>query len=245
MECNGCTVVGERFRREITAVYRYDTASTARACAHLEQDFPTPMARRSLGKARPGSWRAFRPEAISTTRVAPVPAARTGRVRVLGLDPGSLRTGYGVIEVDGPELTCIAQGTIDVQGDEFALRLRRIHEFLAQLLVEHRPDEIAIERVFVSQNVDSALKLGQARGAALAAVPREISVHEYAPRAVKMAVVGSGAAAKVQIQHMVVRLLQLPGKLQADAADALAIAICHANHRRLRVLEATALTVSR
>jgi crossover junction endodeoxyribonuclease RuvC len=203
------------------------------------------MARRSLGKARSGSWRAFRPDAMMAAVAVPVFAGSSGRVRVLGLDPGSLRTGYGVIEVEGPELRCVAQGTINVQGDEFALRLRRIHEALAELLAEHRPDEIAIERVFVSQNVDSALKLGQARGAALAAVPRDISVHEYAPRAVKMAVVGSGAAAKPQIQHMVLRLLQLSGKLQADAADALAIAICHANHRRLRVLESKALGVSR
>ena len=104
---------------------------------------------------------------------------------------------------------------------------------MAELISQYAPREIAVERVFLSKNADSALKLGQARGAALAAVPAALVVHEYAPRAIKLAVVGVGGAEKVQVAHMVKQLLRLELKLAADAADALAVAICHANSRRL------------
>ena len=107
---------------------------------------------------------------------------------------------------------------------------------MAELIALHAPQEIAVERVFLSKNADSALKLGQARGAALAAVPVALGVHEYAPRAIKLAVVGVGGAEKTQVAHMVKQLLRLEMRLAADAADALAVAICHANSRRLEMI---------
>ncbi len=179
------------------------------------------------------SWRSYRPEA---GKVAPVAAAVVrmsplGRARILGLDPGSLRTGFGVIDCSGGSLTIVAQGCIATAGGPLADRLRIIHARVAELIALHRPEEVAVERVFLSKNADSALKLGQARGAALAAVPATLGVHEYAPRAVKLAVVGVGAAEKTQVAHMVKQLLRLDLRLGADAADALAIAICHANNR--------------
>ena len=113
----------------------------------------------------------------------------------------------------------------------------QIHARITELIAEHAPREIAIERVFLSKNADSALKLGQARGAALAAVPQALGVHEYAPRAIKLAVVGVGGAEKTQVAHMVRQLLRLEARLTADAADALAVAIYHANsHRRIERL---------
>jgi len=155
-------------------------------------------------------------------------------VRVLGIDPGSLVTGYGVIDISGTRLAFVECGCVRTSGGEIAERLREIFEGIGQVLVRARPHEIAIERVFVNRNPDSALKLGQARGAALAATfGQQLPVFEYAARAVKQGVVGSGSADKVQVQHMVRALLALQGKLQADAADALAVAICHANHRQL------------
>src|SRR5262249_22324736 len=110
--------------------------------------------------------------------------------------------------------------------------LRTIHARVAELIALHAPHEIAVERVFLSKNADSALKLGQARGAALAAIPQALDVHEYAPRAIKLAVVGVGGAEKTQVAHMVKHLLRLDLRLTADAADALAVAICHANSFR-------------
>jgi len=159
-----------------------------------------------------------------------------GAARILGLDPGSLRTGYGVIDCAGGTLTIVAQGCIATAGGPLADRLRIIHAKVTQLIQEHRPQEIAVERVFLSKNADSALKLGQARGAALAAIPATLGVHEYAPRAIKLAVVGVGGAEKSQVAHMVRHLLALEIKLGADAADALAVAICHANSRRFEPL---------
>jgi crossover junction endodeoxyribonuclease RuvC len=155
-----------------------------------------------------------------------------GAARILGLDPGSLRTGYGVIDCAGGTLTIVAQGCIATAGGPLADRLRIIHAKVTQLIQEHRPQEIAVERVFLSKNADSALKLGQARGAAIAAVPATLGVHEYAPRAIKLAVVGVGGAEKSQVAHMVRHLLAIEMKLGADAADALAVAICHAHSRR-------------
>jgi len=160
-----------------------------------------------------------------------------GSARILGLDPGSLRTGFGVIDCIRGELHIVAQGCIATAGGPLADRLRIIHAKVVELIAEHRPQEIAIERVFLSKNADSALKLGQARGAALAAVPVALGVHEYAPRAIKLAVVGVGGAEKAQVAHMVKQLLRVEMRLGADAADALAVAICHAHSRRLEQLE--------
>lgn len=159
--------------------------------------------------------------------------------RILGIDPGSQRTGVGIIEVDDggrlahvfhAPLELLARG--DAAADAFPLRLKRLLDGLSEVIATHRPDEVAIEQVFMARNPDSALKLGQARGAALCAVVmRDLPVHEYAAREVKLAVVGKGGAEKQQIQHMVGLMLNLHGKLQADAADALAVAITHAHVR--------------
>jgi crossover junction endodeoxyribonuclease RuvC len=158
------------------------------------------------------------------------PAAAV-RVRVLGIDPGSRRTGFGVIDCNGSELAYVASGTIDVTAGEFTQRLRTIFERMRELIGEYQPTEIAVERVFVSKNADSALKLGQARGAALCAVlGGDTRIFEYAPRAVKRALVGHGAAEKAQVAWMVRRALAFEGRLTADAADALALAVCHAQH---------------
>src|SRR5690349_21967330 len=177
------------------------------------------------------SWRAFqpgeqRPAPAAITRILPGAPAR-----ILGLDPGSLRTGFGVIDCSAGTLTVVAQGCIATSGGPLADRLRVIHARVSELIGLHRPQEVAVERVFLSKNADSALELGQARGAALAAVPASLGVHEYAPRAVKLAVVGAGGAEKTQVAHMVKQLLRVDLRLAADAADALAIAICHAHTR--------------
>jgi crossover junction endodeoxyribonuclease RuvC len=148
------------------------------------------------------------------------------------LDPGSLRTGFGIIDCERGTLRIVAQGCIATSTGPFTDRLRMIHAKVVELIATHRPQEIAVERVFLSKNVDSALKLGQARGAALAAVPATLGVHEYAARAIKLAVVGVGGAEKIQVQHMVKHLLAIEMRLPADAADALAVAICHAHSRR-------------
>ncbi|WP_386067552.1 crossover junction endodeoxyribonuclease RuvC [Tahibacter sp. UC22_41] len=154
--------------------------------------------------------------------------------RILGVDPGSQRTGVGIIDTDPTGKTVhVFHATVNLlDNDSFMLRLKQLFEDLGAIIETYRPDEVAIERVFMAKNPDSALKLGQARGAALCAVvTRNLSVAEYAPKEIKQAVVGGGGADKAQIQHMVGVLLQLPGKLQADAADALAIALTHAHTR--------------
>jgi crossover junction endodeoxyribonuclease RuvC len=183
------------------------------------------------------SWRNYRPATAATVAaVAPVlRMSPQGRARILGLDPGSLRTGFGIIDCAGGALTIVAQGCIATSGGALADRLRVIHARVAELIERHEPQEVAVERVFLSKNADSALKLGQARGAALAAVPSAIGVHEYAPRAVKLAVVGIGGAEKSQVALMVKQLLRVELRLAADAADALAVAICHANNSRVRI----------
>ena len=186
-----------------------------------------------MSRYRTRSWRAFDPAAPAPTLPPSGP-----NVRILGLDPGSRRTGFGIVECRGPELSLIAHGCLDVSAAGSAARLRLIFEGLAALVGEHHPGEIAVERVFVSRNVDSALKLGQARGAALCAVPRGVPVFEYAPRAIKLALVGTGAAEKFQVAHMVRMLLGIAGALSADGADALAVAVCHAHTRRLGALAA-------
>jgi crossover junction endodeoxyribonuclease RuvC len=182
------------------------------------------------------SWRAYRPGTAVTAMRSTVRVSSSGSARILGLDPGSLRTGFGVIDCVRGELRIVAQGCIATAGGPLADRLRIIHAKVSELIELHRPQEIAVERVFLSKNADSALKLGQARGAAIAAVPAMLGVHEYAPRAIKLAVVGVGGAEKTQVAHMVKQLLAIELRLTADAADALAVAICHAHSRRLEQL---------
>lgn len=149
-------------------------------------------------------------------------------MRILGIDPGSRCTGYGIIEVRGDRALCITHGVIKTGGAEFPQRLGVIFSGLQELISLHHPDAVAVESVFVSRNPSSALKLGQARGAAIcAAIERGLPVSEYSPRSVKQAIVGRGGAEKEQVEHMVVVLLQLKEKLAEDAADALAVALCH------------------
>lgn len=152
--------------------------------------------------------------------------------RVLGIDPGSVVTGYGVIDTDGHRNVYVCHGHIRVKGDSFATRLGHIHRALSDVLEEWHPEEVAIEQVFVSNNPMSALKLGQARGAAITAVvSRELAVFEYSARSVKQVVAGTGSAEKTQVQTMVKAQLDIKRVLQADAADGLAVAICHAHSR--------------
>ena len=154
-------------------------------------------------------------------------------IRIMGIDPGSRITGYGVIEVQGRRTVHIASGCVRMEDEDFPQRLRTIFEGLGEVLECHRPTEIAIEKVFMQRNADSALKLGQARGAAICAVvSRSLSIAEYSPRQIKQALVGRGAAAKEQVQHMVKTLLQLVESPQEDAADALACALCHSHTRQ-------------
>jgi crossover junction endodeoxyribonuclease RuvC len=151
-------------------------------------------------------------------------------LRILGIDPGLRVTGFGVIEQTGSTLRYITSGCVRSGEGELAARLRVILEGLAQVIGEHRPEEVAIEKVFVNVNPHSTLLLGQARGTAIcAAVIAGLPVAEYTALQVKQAVVGKGHAKKEQVQHMVKRLLALPGDPSPDAADALACAICHAH----------------
>ncbi len=149
---------------------------------------------------------------------------------ILGIDPGSRTTGFGVIRRTGQKIEYIVSGCIRTGEGELPERLKKIYDGVSELISTYQPEQFAIEQVFMGKNADSALKLGQARGVAIvAAVQQGLPVAEYAPRTIKQAVVGKGGAAKEQVQHMVQYLLKLPGIPQADAADALAIAICHAN----------------
>jgi len=157
-------------------------------------------------------------------------------LRILGLDPGSRRTGFGVIDCRGPDSVHFTHGCISASGATLAERLRVIFEGVRELVSQHRPQEVAVEQVFVKRNADSALKLGQARGAVLSALPAGLPIFEYAPRTIKLAVVGFGGAEKRQVAHMIRALLRLDGRIAADASDALAIAVCHAHSRRLREL---------
>jgi crossover junction endodeoxyribonuclease RuvC len=187
-----------------------------------------------------------RPQSLADLASYRREVALPAKVRILGLDPGSLRTGYAVVENDGARVAYLVSGAIKTSGETLAERLQEIFAGVDRLANEFRPDEVAIERVFMHRNADSALKLGQARGAALSATfvvrPR---VFEYAAREVKLAVVGTGAAQKEQVQLMVKRLLNIVGPLTADAADALAIALCHAHSRRLYGLASVAAGAAR
>ena len=159
----------------------------------------------------------------------PIPIPKSATVRVLGIDPGSQCTGFGLVDATGPRLTYVASGVIRTGQGEFAARLCEIFRCIQSVVAEYRPQEIAIERVFVNRNPDSALKLGQARGAAICGTAdANAEVFEYATRQIKQAVVGSGSAEKTQVQLMMKSLLRLEGPVAADAADALAAAVCHA-----------------
>ncbi len=150
---------------------------------------------------------------------------------ILGLDPGLARTGWGIIAADGNRLTHIAHGAITTRpADSLAMRLQALHGGLAHLLATHRPEEAAVEEVFVNKNAQSTLKLGQARGVVLLSVAH-LPVAEHATRLVKKAIVGTGAAEKAQIIAMVQRLLPGCGPLGEDEADALAVAVAHAHLR--------------
>ncbi len=150
-------------------------------------------------------------------------------VRVLGIDPGSQCTGFGVVDATGPRLAYVASGVIRTQQGEFSVRLCEIFRCIRTVVAQYRPQEIAIERVFVNRNPDSALKLGQARGAAICGtVDANAEIFEYATRQIKQAVVGTGSAEKAQVQLMMRSILKLDGPVAADAADALAAAVCHA-----------------
>jgi crossover junction endodeoxyribonuclease RuvC len=160
-------------------------------------------------------------------------ASVIGSVRILGIDPGSQITGFGVVDVVGNRTTAVEWGSIRT-GGEHSDRLRSIFTALGEIVREYHPAEIAIERVFLSRNADSALKLGQARAAAICATfDANVPIYEYSARHIKKAVVGSGGAEKDQVQRMVRMILGLEQALAADAADALAAAICHANARTL------------
>lgn len=152
-------------------------------------------------------------------------------MRVLGIDPGLRATGWGVIEVNGSRLSHIANGVCRSDAASLALRLMQIHGGLAEVLQIYRPTAAAVESTFVNKDGAGTLKLGQARGVALLALAQSgLEIGEYAPNSVKKTVVGVGHADKTQVQHMV--RMQLPGVTLAgaDAADALAVAICHAHH---------------
>jgi len=155
---------------------------------------------------------------------------------ILGIDPGSRITGYGIIEKNGNRLLHVDNGAIFTDAaKDFPLRLQRIYRGLTEIIDRVSPDVVAVEQVFFAKNVQSALKLGQARGAAVVAgVNAGLPVHEYTALQVKQAVVGHGRAAKEQVQRMVKALLNLPEIAQEDASDALAVAICHANSSGLQ-----------
>ena len=147
---------------------------------------------------------------------------------ILGIDPGSRITGYGLIQAEGQKISYIDSGCIRTSDVELSQRLLEIFSGICQLMETYKPQEVAIEQVFMHQNPSAALKLGHARGAAMVAcASHRVLLREYSPRQVKQSVVGYGAAEKDQVKHMVMRLLTLTRPPQADAADALAIAICH------------------
>lgn len=154
-------------------------------------------------------------------------------IRILGIDPGSRITGYGIIEQGPAGCRYIASGSIRVQAEYFPDRLKQIFDSLREIIELYRPEQMAIEQVFMHKNADSALKLGQARGAAICAVHTAgLPVFEYAARQVKLALVGKGNAEKMQVQHMVKILLGIQGELQIDASDALGLCLCHSHYRQ-------------
>ena len=154
--------------------------------------------------------------------------------RILGIDPGSRITGYGIIEeTTRGNNKYIASGSIRIKADSFPERLKQIFDGITEVIALYQPEEMAIEQVFMHKNADSALKLGQARGAAIcASMAAGLPVSEYAARQVKQALVGRGGADKTQVQHMVKILLSIQGELQMDASDALGISLCHSHYQQ-------------
>ena len=149
---------------------------------------------------------------------------------ILGIDPGSQKTGFGIISQQGSRSEYVTSGIIRLPRKPMSERLRIIHDSVTEILEQYSPRELAIEEVFLARDARAALKLGQARGAAIVAcVRRDMPVFEYAARSIKQAVVGTGSADKQQVQHMVKSLLKLPAAPPEDAADALATALCHAH----------------
>ena len=156
--------------------------------------------------------------------------------RILGIDPGSRITGYGVIETNGTAIRYIASGCIRMQSEGFPQRLKQIFDGVTEIIALYQPQHMAIEQVFMHKNPDSALKLGQARGAAICAtMNQDLQVFEYSAREVKQILVGKGNADKQQVQYMVKILLALQGDMQIDASDALAIALCHSRHQEILI----------
>ena len=158
--------------------------------------------------------------------------SKTGTIRILGIDPGSLHTGYGLIDMDGNRAVHVTHGQVTTQAGDLSDKLRQIFRGINSVISEFKPDECAVERVFMHRNADSALKLGQSRGAAVTACAElDLPVFEYTANQVKQAIVGKGHAQKTQVQYMVKVLLCLNGVPRADAADALAVALCHGHSR--------------
>ncbi|UJF18630.1 crossover junction endodeoxyribonuclease RuvC [Vibrio sp. SS-MA-C1-2] len=165
---------------------------------------------------------------------------------ILGIDPGSRITGYGIIRQQGRQLIYLGSGCIRTSSKDLPGRLKEIYAGVSEVITQFQPNVFGIEQVFMSKNADSALKLGQARGSAIvAAVNADLPVHEYAARLIKQAVVGTGGADKVQVQQMVMSILKLETKPQIDASDALAVAICHAHTHQSLIAMAGKATSSR
>lgn len=152
--------------------------------------------------------------------------------RILGIDPGSNTTGFGIIDINGNHASHVTHGNIRLKETRLDEILRNIHQSLSAVISDFNPEEVAVEKVFMHRNADSALKLGQARGAAIVACAvQSLPVYEYTANQVKQAIVGKGHAAKQQVQHMIKVLLCLQKTPPVDAADALAIALCHGHSR--------------
>jgi crossover junction endodeoxyribonuclease RuvC len=165
---------------------------------------------------------------------------------ILGIDPGSRKTGFGIIEFNQGKSRYVTSGVIRLVDRAIPARLKVLSESLEELIQCYSPSELSIEQVFLARSADAALKLGHARGAAIVAcVTRGMSVNEYSARQIKQSVVGSGGADKTQVQHMVSRLLSLPGVPAEDAADALAAALCHAHTQSSMIHIAGATSVAR
>jgi len=170
----------------------------------------------------------------------------TDTTRILGIDPGSRITGYGIIDTDGAQTRYVASGCLQLGDGAFVGRLREIFIRVGDLVAEYAPTHVAVEQVFMHKNADSALKLGHARAAAICATfSADVSFHEYAPREIKQAIVGRGGAQKHQVQHMVKAILALESAPGSDEADALAVALCHAHSFRLHAGIAQAASGSR
>ena len=161
----------------------------------------------------------------------------SSKLRILGIDPGSRITGVGVIDSQGSELKHLYSESLVLPKGELATRLKALYASLQSVIAQTKPDVVAIEKVFIAKNPQSALVLGHARGAAvLAAVNNNLPVVEYSATEIKKTVVGKGRAQKEQVQHMMRVLLQLRVNPQEDASDALAAAVCHAHHRQIVAL---------